>query len=243
MAPIKPYLPAVAFFVAADVLHWYLNSVYQPFTGRLDTVLHIFGGLGAVLYLVVAVLIGYVLRRQVHDRFSSQIRPLAILLIALCVFEFVYMKSLGATQSGSASYSQMFPMFVAGVAPGFLTYIVSAVSVSSRALFIILTTLALLWICGPFAIDAMNAVEGGARGTTNYVQNLPVVGVIYMILVWVFALALFPALVALIPLVIVGLFAVYRANGVDGKLATLSIFVSVLLLNINLVNWGGFIWD
>ena len=30
---------------------------------------------------------------------------------------------------------------------------------------------------------------------------------------------------------------------VDGKLATLSIFVSVLLLNINLVYWGGFIWD
>ena len=243
MAPIKPYLPAVAFFVAADVLHWILNSIYQPFTGRLDTVLHIFGGLGAPLYLVLAVATGYLWRGQVRGRFSSYIRPLSILLVAVCVFEFLYMRSLGVTESGSASYMQMFPMFVAGVIPGLLTYIVSAVSVKSRAIFIVVTSLALLWVCGPLAIDAMNAVEGGARGTTNYIQNLPVVGVIYMLLIIAFALAMFPAVVTLIPVVGVGLFAVYRGKGIDERLAYVSIFVSVLLLNINVVNWGGFIWD
>lgn len=239
----KHFLIVTSLFVTLDLLHWSLNQVYQPYLGILDFVFHPAGYIGALWYGVMTVVVLVALKTRTRILFQDYTSIASLLLVAYCSFELYYMIMYGSIDSGSAFYYRMFPLFVAGVVPAVLTYMIASVLISKNGLFISLVFASILWFAGPFTIDGMNIVEGGARGTTSIIQNLPLVGVSYWILVFVYAVSAIFAPFLFFAAIAGGLYALIKNKGCSDRICIVALMGSMCLLSFNLFNWGVFIWD
>lgn len=233
---------AITFVLAlVEMLHWILNGIYQPYLGTLDGGLHILGYVGGAWFIFIIGYAAYLAVDSVKPLAERYRTYISVILIFYLIASAIHMKLGGVTQSGSASYYQAYPLFLSGILAGVLTYSLATVVAVRRVSLIFLIGASTLWIIGPLVIDSMNAVEGGARGTTNYIQNLPIIGTVYMISIWIFALGLFLGLLLFFPALAVGLYFVFRSE--QHRIPVFALMLSTLALSYSLVNWGGFIWD
>lgn len=228
-------------FALIDVAHWLLNLWFEPYTGLLDPGFHFLIAIAAFWYVLtaaVAVRSAMPLVQRVTEKYAY---VYLVALVAVIAGEIAYMELMGYTRMSSATYKRMFPMYAGGLLPALLTYVVAANTVESRFKQISMCLISIAWLMGPIVVDSMGAVEGGARGTTNVLQSVPVFGTLFMLFTYVYAFGMLLAIIVFIPILIYGIYMAVRCRA--QRLHIIALTLSGLALCYCVLNWGGFIWD
>jgi hypothetical protein len=197
----------------------------------------------AVLFspIVYLALILVVIMRWRHLAERLSFSTLRVFAVALCAYALITIAQVILRRQGvgSAVYSLVYPLFGSGIPFGALT--LAIFFRIQRQLFssMIVALVSVLWIVCPLAIDAMYMLQRGYRGLMP-LQELAVIGSSYDFLVNFTAIAFF-ASVFLIPVVaLVGLVVVVRSKD---KLLSTAVALSLLAFVVQVMNWGGFVWD
>jgi hypothetical protein len=133
------------------------------------------------------------------------------------------------------------PLFVSGVPLAVLTFIVFFRSSRGPPASVLGAVVSVLWILMPIAIDTMYVTQGGYRGPFSPFQ-FAVLGTTYDFLVMLVGLGFFLSLLA-VPLIFLGgIYVAVRAPRSE-KLCAVAVALSLLAFSVQIVNWGGFVWD
>ena len=236
---------AVCGTAAIDFLHWHLNSRYEPYLGFGDSFMHAAITLSGFLYLVSFLyLLFYIVNHPLSRRIADFKTSISLALIVTLILEYIYMALFGDSEAikvTSAPYTLMFPAYAGGVLPGLLLAGLAA-STRRRPVAVFLTFSASLWIAGPFIIDTMFFGEGGARATGAFWQT-PILSEVVRVYSMVFALGLFTSpFLILGGLVCLPILLKFRKSR-DYNIPRFAVLFSTAFLGLQIMNWGGFIWD
>ena len=150
------------------------------------------------------------------------------------------MNTHGFVQSGSASYYRQYFSVYSGILPAGLTFLISC-SVKHRKIRDSFCVVSIVFLMGPIVVELMNGAEGGTRGTSNVIQNIPYFGHFYNALTWIYAVGVLLAFVLFIPIICIGTYSIYRQNNMWLKHTSLTI--TALMCCYCVRNWGGFVLD
>lgn len=142
---------------------------------------------------------------------------------------------------GSALYAPVLPLYVSGILPALLTWIVFRQQPRAWLASVGVGLMCLLWALGPLAIDAMVATQGGYRGPGGPEQT-PVLGLAWAFLIDLIVVGFFSCFLITPVLAIAGIWLLWRASAAQ-RPALLAMLLSSLALCLQVINWGGYISD
>lgn len=171
---------------------------------------------------------------------ASTMRSIAVGLCVCAILIIVQVFTRGRSV-GSAGYSSVLPLFVSGVPLAVLTFIVFFRSSRGPPASVLGAVVSVLWILMPIAIDTMYVTQGGYRGPFSPFQ-FAVLGTTYDFLVMLAGLGFFLSLLAVPLISLGGIYVAVRAPRSE-KLCAVAVALSLLAFSVQIVNWGGFVWD
>lgn len=194
--------------------------------------------LSPIVYLAL-ILVATLRWRHLSERLGCSTRK--VLAVVLCAYALITIAQviLRSQGVGSAVYSEVFPLFVSGVPFAALTFAIFFRRQRTLLSSVIVALVSVLWVFCPLALDTMYLMQRGYRGLMP-LQELVVIGASYDFFVGFTALAFF-ASVFLIPVVaLVGMMVVARSKE---RLLSAAVALSLLAFEVQVMNWGGFVWD
>lgn len=196
--------------------------------------------LSPLVYLFLFTLLALELRAYPARLSEFGVRIAAVFLCAysVAVILQVFLRSRGV---GSATYSEVLPLFLSGIPSAVLTFIVFFRVSRDRMSSGIVATITIVWLVMPIGIDALYVTQGGYRGPGE-LSGFTVIGTIYSFIQWVAAIGLFFSFIGALVCPPVAFYLLIRSNGWE-RLYILSMALSIFSLLAQFWNWGGFVWD
>lgn len=185
------------------------------------------------------VLVAIVHWRSLGERVSAPItKGLAVALCALALSTMAQ-ALLRREVVGSAVYSPVWPLFGSGIPLAVLTLAVYFRRHRALAPSAVMALVALLWALCPLAMDAMYKVQRGYRGAMP-LQQIAVIGSTHDFLVHLIAYTLLASALVIPALLVACTWAVARSKE---RLLSFSVALSLLAFELQVLNWGIFIFD
>ncbi len=169
---------------------------------------------------------------------EQKIAAIALIVFSAFVICQVFMLRGGV---GSATYSRVYPLFLSGLPMAVLSFIVYFRRERSHFSSLVVAIMIVFWVLCPVVIDTMYIEQGGYRGAI-WLHEIPVIGTTYHLVTYIVAIGMFGGFVMVPILLISSPFFLYRSLP-GQRLNTAALLSSFIALGIQIVNWGGFVWD
>lgn len=195
--------------------------------------------LSPLVYFALFTLVLFKLRDLAQGR-SERTYIIGAILLILCAAVVIIQVFVRKQAVGSATHSVVTPLFASGIPFSLLTFLLFFREKRGSLQSYLICLACVFWLVIPIGIDTLYLTQGGYRGPSSF--QIAVISTTYDLIQYISAFGVFIALITTPAIVIVTIYRTFRAKGIS-RLYTIAVGSSILVLSIQFINWGGFVWD